>query len=146
MTADSDIFAEETLGALVAAIEFVGQETVRDSVVDTEWVWDVLTDAGRGELRMPTVGALGTRVTVLPHRGPEGAERIAGALGPAKTLSLLPGTYILRASAAGFVDAEITREVLPGIATVVRFNLVDSIGQAIGYACKAIGRCAIDFL
>ena len=46
-----------------------------------------------------------------------------GTIGTGERLTLDPGSYALRVAAEGYVGTEITREVLPGVTSVLAFDL-----------------------
>jgi len=91
--------------------------------VPTTWRWATRFDPTlRGSVEATAAGRVAPlTVTVegtgdLPERG---------------GLSLPPGTYTLVASADGYESARATREVLPGVATIVNFDLAPLLPSAI---------------
>jgi len=101
-------------------------ESEGDFVTDTRYEWPV----GRmvpqtGSLRIDNAG-LGVPLRVLVQRGgdPQGRPVPEGV-----TATLAPGTYEVQAVADGFLGVRITRVVLPGVTTVLKFNL-QTVGDA----------------
>ena len=95
-------------------------ESEGDFVTDTRFEWPV----GRivpetGSLRIDPAG-LGVPLRVLVQRSgdPQGRPVSEGV-----TANLSPGTYDVQAAADGFLGVRVTRVVLPGVTTVLRFNL-----------------------
>jgi len=84
-----------------------------DARVGTEWVWPS-TDPGSGPGRMEVRlgGAPAALTATVVGRG---------VLGP--RLSLPPGTYEIEARAPGYRLVRVTRDVLPGITTLLGFTL-----------------------
>lgn len=101
-------------------------ESEGDFVTDTRFEWPV----GRmvpqtGSLRIDNAG-LGVPLRVLVQRSgdPQGRPVPEGV-----TATLSPGSYEIQAGADGFLGVRITRVVLPGVTTVLKFNL-QTIGAA----------------
>src|SRR5439155_1622886 len=84
-----------------------------DARVRTEWVWPS-TDpgSGPGRIEVPSDGTPASLTATVTGRG---------VLSP--RLSLPAGSYEIEARASGYRPAKITREVLPGITTVLVFAL-----------------------
>jgi len=83
-----------------------------DARVVTEWVWPP-TDPGAGQ----------GRLELLPNGTPASLTVTVNG-GPFDTrLSLPAGSYAIEARAPGYLPARITREVLPGITTLLVFSL-----------------------
>ena len=84
-----------------------------DARVRTEWVWPS-TDpgSGPGRIEVPSDGTPASLTATVTGRG---------VLSP--RLSLPAGSYEIEARASGYRPAKITREVLPGITTVLVFML-----------------------
>lgn len=114
-------FLPEVLGLSDAARSWVRRtESEGDFVTDTRFEWPV----GRmvpesGSLRIDNAG-LGVPLRVLVQRSgdPQGRPVPEGV-----TATLAPGSYEIQAAADGYLGARITRVVLPGVTTVLRFNL-----------------------
>jgi len=80
-------------------------------VVQTSWIWPAGTLAGPGAVEVraaPTV-----RLAVVGQ----------AALASGERLSVPPGVYQVRAEASGFAPAVVSRAALPGVVTVVGFQL-----------------------
>jgi Trypsin-like peptidase domain len=91
--------------------------------VPTTWRWPSRFDATlRGSVEASAAGR-GVPLTVTV----EGAGDLPAGGG----LSLVPGTYTLVASADGYESTRTTREVLPGVATIVNFDLAPLLPSAI---------------
>lgn len=90
--------------------------------VSTGWRWPSGFESGAdGSIEVAARdGAVPLAVTV------EGRETIAGG----GSLALEPGTYVLIAEANGFETTRVTREVLPGVTTVVEFDLAPVLPAA----------------
>ena len=66
------------------------------------------------------------RVDITPVRLPVPVNVLVvggGVVVAGRGLALAPGSYLIRTSAQGYQTVEVTREVLPGVTTVVSFNL-----------------------
>lgn len=92
-----------------------------DGNTETRFEWPV----GRmvpatGSLRIENAG-LGVPIRILVQR--EGERQARGGVAEGLTAQLDPGTYEIQAAADGYLGARITRVVLPGVTTVLRFNL-----------------------
>lgn len=85
-----------------------------DSVTRTVWQW-VAPGAGeeRGMLRIESPGM------AAPVRALVQGSLIESG----RTLTLSPGTYDVQAAADGYLTARVRRDVLPGVTTVLSFNL-----------------------
>ncbi len=85
-----------------------------DALTTTAYSWPS-GDPGGGQGRVDiTPMALPVPVDVLVLGG--------GVVIAGRGLGLAPGSYVIRASAQGFQTVEVTREVLPGVTTVVSFG------------------------
>lgn len=107
--------APEVVQAARAARSAVAGGSPGDSVTRTTWQW-VAPGAGedRGMLRVESPGmAAPVRVLV------QGSLIESG-----RTLTLPPGTYEVQAAAEGYLSTQVRRDVLPGVTTVLSFNLV----------------------
>jgi len=120
-------FLPEVLALSEAARAWVRRtESEGDFVTDTRFEWPV----GRivpetGSLRIDNAG-LGVPLRVLVQRSgdPQGRPVAEGV-----TANLGPGSYEIQAAADGYLGVRITRVVLPGVTTVLKFNL-QTIGAA----------------
>jgi hypothetical protein len=120
-------FLPEVLALSEAARSWVRRtESEGDFLTETRYEWPV----GRmvpqtGSLRIDNAG-LGVALRVLVQRSgdPQGRPVPEGV-----TATLAPGSYEVQAAADGYLGARITRVVLPGVTTVLKFNL-QTIGAA----------------
>lgn len=112
---DSLNFVPELITAARGARGAVAVGGAGDSVTRTTWQW-VAPGAGaaRGILRVESPG-MSQPVRVLVQG--------AGIIQSGGTLTLGPGSYDLQAAAEGYVTAQVRREVLPGLTTLLSFNL-----------------------
>ena len=112
---DTVQFLPEVATAYAAARQFVaGSGGAADSQTLTTWAWPPEGSAGttgRLQVTAPSVGA-GLRASV------EGGD----ALQPGVAATLAPGSYLVRASAPGFDSLAVTREVLPGVTTLLELR------------------------
>lgn len=91
-----------------------------DPLVGADWRWDGAVGAGQaGTLELAGDQPQSVSVTV-------GGQTVsAGA-----PVQLAPGSYTMTATADGFEQASVVREVLPGVATVLRFDLTPALTAA----------------
>lgn len=116
MKIDTLRFTPRLAAAHEAAREFLRRNaTGGDSLAATTWLWPVRV----GEERL---GHLQVSRTSLPDSGRAAVEGI-GPITPGENSPLSPGTYAIRVSAAGYDSLRVTREVLPGVTTVVELHL-----------------------
>jgi S1-C subfamily serine protease len=128
MQIDSAEFDDpESIGnAYFAAVGFVGASEVADTLVRTSWEWPGFgVPENSGTVRLDQVG-LTPAVTVAI------AGRDTIQLG--RSLTLPPGSYVLEASAVGYEPVQTTREVLPGVAVVLGFDLVPIVAEEVALA------------
>lgn len=124
---DAAKFLPEVLALSEASRAWVRRtESEGDFVTETRFEWP----AGRivpalGSLRIDPAG-LGVPLRVLLQRSgdPQGRSVAEG-----QTANLDPGSYEIQAAADGYLGVRITRVVLPGVTTVLKFNL-QTIGAA----------------
>ncbi len=114
MPIDSVTFLPAVVQAVVDARVFVGPRTAADVATTTTWDWsDVNSGSATG------------RVSVAPSAQQARVLLIGvGLLPPGGVRDLAAGSYQIEAAADGFVTARVTREVLPGVATTLAFDLV----------------------
>ncbi len=116
MQVDTVVFTPRLAAAYQSARGFVGRNvSAGDSLVATMWLWP----APGAEER---VGHLEVASAALPASSRvvvEGGEPMV----PGESRTLDPGTYGIHAWAAGYDSLWVTREVLPGVTTVVEFIL-----------------------
>jgi hypothetical protein len=121
------LFLPQVLALSDAARAWVRRtESEGDFVTDTRFEWPV----GRivpqtGSLRIDNAG-LGVPLRVLVQGSGEPQAR---PVPEGVTATLGPGSYEVQASADGYLGVRITRVVLPGVTTALKFNL-QTIGAA----------------
>lgn len=94
-----------------------------DTLAETNWDWAPRAgEATRGALRIERSG-------VPISAFVEGV----GSLAAADVQPLAPGSYTIVASAPGYFRTRVTREVLPGVTTVLRFRPRGLSMQALGF-------------
>lgn len=90
--------------------------------VTTTWQWATsLNTAAAGTLAVRTTDPAAAVVVAVEGRG----NVTAG-----NQLALPPGTYVLTATADGYEQARVAREILPGVATVLEFDLAPLLPDA----------------
>ena len=89
-------------------------QTSGDAVTRTAWRW-----AARNSTEATGRITLGTSAMPVPVS----VRVVGGGLISASGLSLPPGTYEIEAGAPGYLPARLSREVLPGVTTVLTFAL-----------------------
>lgn len=113
---DSVYVVAGAIAALRDGAAFTRARSTGDGVTRTSWQW-------------PLTGSTEPRGFISVERaGPNDSinVRVIGSgLVPrtASGLALAPGSYEIEAAAPGFLPARISREVLPGVTTVLRFSL-----------------------
>ncbi len=112
---DSLNFVPELVSAARGARSAVAGGSPGDSVTRTTWQW-VAPGAGeaRGMMRVESPG-MAQPVRALVQG--------VGMTQSGGSLTLAPGTYEVQAAAEGYLTAQVRREVLPGVTTVLSFNL-----------------------
>jgi hypothetical protein len=128
MQIDSAEFDDpESIGnAYYSAMGFVGASTADDSIAQTTWEWPEFgVPENSGTMRLVQEGL--TPVVTVAIRG-------RGTLQPGESISLAPGSYVVSASATGFEGVEVTREVLPGVTSVLGFDLVSIVVEEVAVA------------
>jgi len=118
---DTVQFLPRVVTAVRAARAFVLlTSSPRDSGAATTWQWPAQeTGATVGTLRIASTGLVPVRAEV---RG-VGRADVGGSI------PLGPGSYEISASASGYDSVRATREVLPGITTVVELHLRSTVAQ-----------------
>jgi len=121
---DTVQFLPSVVQAFRAARDFVSRTRVpEDSVVVTTWLWPAQSQgpaAPRGQLQ------------VAPSSPPLGADVVGvGSVPQGGSTSLAPGSYAITASASGYDTVRVTREVLPGVTTVLLFHLRATPGRQV---------------
>jgi hypothetical protein len=112
---DTVQFLPEVATAHASAQEFVrGSQAASDSLVSTSWLWPTggtTEKMGRLQVSAPSVGP-------TFRASAEGA----GTLTPGTPAELAPGSYRVSGLATGYDSLAVTREVLPGVTTVLEFR------------------------
>jgi len=119
---DTVQFLPKVVLAYRAARDFVlSTRAPNDSAAATTWLWPAQDSGERiGRLQISTAAlAVPARVFV------EGI----GLLGPGGTAPVAPGSYAVSVSAPGYDSVRVTREVVPGVTTVLEFRLRSALAQ-----------------
>lgn len=110
---DTVQFLPKVADAYRAARAFVlRSRTPTDTLATTTWLWS-------GQEATSTQGRIQIAATSAPLRV---EVRGIGVVGPGGTVPLSAGSYEIGVTAAGFDSVHVTREVLPGVTTVVEFR------------------------
>src|SRR5438093_7260880 len=118
MAIDTVNFLAGVVGAFREARAFTSARTSGDAVTRTSWRW---VTRGSTETR----GRIVVDPAAMPV--PVNVRVVGGGLVPTGLgLSLTPGSYEIEAAAPGYLPARITREVLPGVTTVLAFALTSA--------------------
>lgn len=130
MPIDTVNFLAGVVTALREARTFTRAQTSGDAVTRTTWRW-----AARNATDPNGRIMLGTS----PMPVPVSVRVLGGGLISASGLSLPPGTYEIEAGAPGYLPARLSREVLPGVTTVLTFSLTSAAvaSDVIADAAKA---------
>jgi hypothetical protein len=119
---DTVQFLPQVLAAYRAAQEFVGRtRTPGDTATVTSWLWPAQGIAETNGRIQAATAPLAVPVQVL--------VKGLGQLLPGASASVAPGSYEIRASAAGYDSVRVTREVLPGVTTVLELHLRAELAQ-----------------
>ena len=86
-----------------------------DTLAPTTWLWN-------GQASSETQGKFQVASSSAPLRV---EIRGVGVVGPGGSVALNPGSYQIGVTAAGYDSVQVTREVLPGMTTVVDFRPVN---------------------
>jgi hypothetical protein len=118
---DTVLFLPEVVAAHRSARAFViGSSAAADSVVLTSWLWPTGTSGEQGgHLQVASSGLVPVGVEV----------RGVGPIGAGANVPCNAGSYQIIATAAGNDTVEVTREVLPGVTTVLEFRLHAAVAQ-----------------
>jgi hypothetical protein len=117
LSVDSINYPPAVSRAFLAASVIVGAQSFDTATASATWEWsDEAGSASEGSVRV-----LATPGASIDVRG-------VGAIPPGGERSLTPGTYVVTAVAPAAFPAEITTDVLPGVTTVIEFDLVASTG------------------
>ena len=107
------LFLPEVLAASEAARRFAGRPGPGDAVTVTSWEWSRGRPEAEGRVRIQP-SPLPVPVQVLVQ---------GRVVRPGQSVTLPPGSYDIQAAGEGYRSARVTRELLPGITTVLSFNL-----------------------
>jgi hypothetical protein len=120
---DTIQFLPQVATAFRAAHEFVSRtRTAADTAAVTNWLWSAEgIPEGNGRIQVATAGLTAPVQVVVKD---------VGQLGPGAGVSAAPGSYEVRASAAGYDTVRVTRELLPGVTTVLEFRLHATVALA----------------
>jgi hypothetical protein len=114
---DTERFLPRVVAAYRGARDFVSRtRSSWDTAVATTWSWpaqDAAQAQGPGRIQVNTSATAPARVFVQG----------VGLLGPGASAPVAPGSYAVSASAAGYDSARVTREVMPGVTTLLDFHL-----------------------
>ncbi|HXQ30001.1 MAG TPA: hypothetical protein VN848_12130 [Gemmatimonadales bacterium] len=112
---DTVQFLPQVIAAYRRARDYV-QSTRRasDSAAATTWLWPGPSADKTGRLHIAPSGLTVPVRVEIRGVGPAGVDA---------SLTLAPGSYEIMAAAPGYDTARVTREVLPGITTVLEFHL-----------------------
>jgi len=95
----------------------------RDVDAETLWSWNALRSTTHGAIRFEV--AAGAQLSLFVDG--------VGVLRPGESRTLPAGTYTIFAAAPGHFRTRLTREVLPGATTGLRFQLRRTFAQARGF-------------
>lgn len=120
---DTVQFLPRMANALRQARDFVIRtRAAGDTVTLTTWLWPAQgTDESTGWLRLVPAEDAPMQVSV------DGV----GLRDPGATVHLASGSHEVSASAGGYDSAHVTREVLPGVTTVLQFHLHQVLARAV---------------
>lgn len=118
---DTVQFLPKVVSAYRAARDFVNAtRSPGDTVAATTWLWPSQTGEKVGHMQ---IAASAVTVPVkLDVRG-------VGPIGAGGSVPLSPGSYQITASAPGYDSVRVTREVIPGVTTVLDFRLRSALAQ-----------------
>jgi len=123
---DSTVYPPRVTRVLGAARAAVGPPNPADTLINDAWDEDASSAEGRGVIRI--------------QRGGQGVLAVVDGLGtmlPGESRTVAPGTYQIRMTADGFAPLAISREVLPGYATIITPRLVRPGAVAAGASAAA---------
>jgi hypothetical protein len=117
---DTVQFLPAVVAAYRAARDFVmNTRGTGDSVAATTWLWPAQTSGEQvGRLQVAAAGQVPVRVEV----------RGVGPIGAGGSIPLNPGSYQVSAG-SGSDNVRVTREVLPGVTTVLEFRFRPALPQ-----------------
>jgi len=120
---DTVLLPPRVVAAFRAARDFVERTRVPgDTAAVTTWLWSTQEaggSAGRLQVTAAVVGPM--RVDVQG----------VGAIGVGCSIALNPGSYEITAAASGYDSVRVTREVVPGVTTVLEFHPRSALAQVV---------------
>jgi len=119
---DTVQFLPKVVVAYRAARDFVlSTRAPGDSTAATTWLWPAQDTGERVGRIQVAAAAMGVPVRV--------EVKDVGPIGVGGSIPLSPGSYQISASAAGYDSMQVTREVLPGVTTVLEFRLWSALAR-----------------
>jgi hypothetical protein len=118
MPIDTVNFLAGVVAALREARTAAGTRSANDALAQTTWRWSARGSTEPNGRISINRGAMTATVN---------ARVVGGAVIPTgQGLSLPPGTYEIEAAAVGYLPARVTREVLPGVTTMLTLSLTSA--------------------
>jgi len=119
---DTVQFLPKVVAAYRSARDFVlSTRAPTDTAAATTWLWPAQETGERVGRIQVAAAAMGVPVRV--------DVKGVGPIGAGGSIPLNPGSYQISASAAGYDSMQVTREVLPGVTTVLEFHLRSALAQ-----------------
>ncbi len=122
MRVDRVTYLPEVVAAYESARRMIGTGEAGDEVTETSWEWQAGISEEMGEFRLSATGISAPLSIDIVGIGP---------VGTGSPIRLRPSSYTVRASAEGYLETEVTREVLPGIVTVLDFSLTSVVAASL---------------
>jgi len=130
---DTVQFLPKVVVAYRSARDFVlGTRAPGDSTAATTWLWPAQETGERVGRIQVAAAAMGVPVRV--------EVKGVGPIGVGGSIPLSPGSYQISASAAGYDSMQVTREVLPGVTTVLEFRLRSALARVAPKVLPPAGR------
>jgi len=130
---DTVQFLPKVVVAYRSARDFVlGTRAPGDSTAATTWLWPAQETGERVGRIQVAAAAMGVPVRV--------EVKGVGPIGVGGSIPLSPGSYQISASAAGDDSMQVTREVLPGVTTVLEFRLRSALARVAPKVLPPAGR------
>jgi len=130
---DTVQFLPKVVVAYRSARDFVlGTRAPGDSTAATTWLWPAQETGERVGRIQVAAAAMGVPVRV--------EVKGVGPIGVGGSIPLSPGSYQISASAAGYDSMQVTREVLPGVTTVLEFRLRSALARVAPKVLQPAGR------
>jgi len=119
---DTVQFLPKVVVAYRSARDFVlSTRAPGDSTAATTWLWPAQETVERVGRIQVAAAAMGVPVRV--------EVKGVGPIGSGGSIPLTPGSYQISGSAAGYDSMQVTREVLPGVTTVLEFRLRSALAR-----------------